>query len=475
MKRMSFLALGFAAVAVLAACQSAGSGTANDVDLRPTNPPATEAGEEVNSVAAPAEVDIEFTLTTSSSEGLAFVGTGGEISGQTNPTLKANPGDTVRITLINGDDVQHDLAVDEFQVNTGLVDHKGNKGTITFTVSEAGEYVYFCSIPGHREAGMWGTIVVGAPEPQAATGQPISRSPANVPEPVGARGPELVQVDLVAEEVVGQLADGATFNYFTFNGSVPGPMIRARVGDTIELTLQNETESTLAHSIDLHAVNGPGGGAVYTQTAPGDSHTFTFKALSPGLFVYHCATPSVAHHIANGMYGLILIEPEGGLPPVDKEFYVMQGEIYTEQDYGSKGHLDFSHEAMLDEQPEYFVFNGAVAALTTDDLSLKAEVGDSVRVYFGVGGPNFTSSFHVIGEIFDQVYNLASVTTPAMTNVQTTLVPPGGATIVEFTLDVPGNYILVDHALSRLERGLVGFLVAEGADQPDVFHEGPAE
>jgi nitrite reductase (NO-forming) len=322
---------------------------------------------------------------------------------------------------------------------------------------------------------MLGTLQVGESPALATEGETIVHSPMDLPEPVGARAPELVRIDLTAVELEGQLADGTTFQYFTFNGTVPGPMMRVRVGDTVELHLVNDDGSQFQHSIDLHAVTGPGGGAVLTRTDPGDETVFTFKTLNPGLFVYHCATPSVAHHIANGMYGLILVEPEGGLPPIDHEFYVMQGEIYTEQPFGTQGLLDFSGEALLDESPEYFVFNGAAGALTTDDFVMQAEVGDTVRVFFGVGGPNFTSSFHVIGEIFDRVYDQASLTAAPLTDVQTTTVAPGGATMVEFTVDVPGTYILVDHALSRLERGLVGFLQVAGDENPDVYREGGAE
>jgi nitrite reductase (NO-forming) len=291
---------------------------------------------------------------------------------------------------------------------------------------------------------------------------------------VGARGPQLVQVELTAQEVEGQLAEGTTYSYFTFNGTVPGPFIRARVGDTVEVTLNNETESAFTHSIDLHAVNGPGGGAIYTQVAPGETKVFTFQALNPGIYVYHCATPSVPHHIASGMYGLILIEPAGGLPPVDREFYVMQGEIYTEQPYGTAGHLTFSEEKLSSEDPEYFVFNGSARGLASGDNMLTAEVGDTVRIFIGVGGPNFTSSFHVIGEIFDRAYPFGSITAPALTDIQTVSVPPGGAWIVEFTVDEPGDYVLVDHALSRLERGLVGMLHVEGSADSSVFHDGAA-
>jgi nitrite reductase (NO-forming) len=229
----------------------------------------------------------------------------------------------------------------------------------------------------------------------------------------------------------------------------------------------------MAHSIDLHAVTGPGGGAVFTQTNPGEMTSFSFKALAPGVYVYHCATPSVAHHIANGMYGLIVVEPAGGLPPVDREYYVMQGEVYTVEPFGTQGNLTFDYQAMLDERPQYFVFNGAANALTSDENALRANVGETVRIFFGDGGPNKISSFHVIGEIFERVYDQASLTSPPLTNVQTTLVPPGGATMVEFAVEVPGRYILVDHALSRLERGLAGYLYVEGDEQPDIFNGVP--
>src|SRR5690606_34233747 len=227
-------------------------------------------------------------------------------------------------------------------------------------------------------------------------------NPADLPAPINNSGaPQHHVVEMTAIEVTGQLDDGATFRYMTFDGQVPGPMLRMTVGDTMELRLHNEMESLLPHSIDLHAVTGPGGGAEFTQTLAGEVSVFNFRALQPGLYVYHCATASIGHHISSGMYGLILVEPVGGLPPVDHEFYVMQGEIYTAQPFGTEGHLDFSHEKMLDEDAEYFVFNGAAGALTLDEYAMRTEVGDTVRIYFGVGGPNKISSFHMIGEIFD--------------------------------------------------------------------------
>jgi nitrite reductase (NO-forming) len=281
-------------------------------------------------------------------------------------------------------------------------------------------------------------------------------------------------MQLEAVELEGQLADGTTYTYWTFNGRVPGSFLRVRVGDTVELTLRNRETSQMIHSIDLHAATGPGGGAEVTQVPPGQGKTFTFKALNPGLYVYHCVTPMVAHHVVMGKYGLILVEPEGGLPEVDREFYVMQGDIYTQEAFRERGRKEFSLDKLLAETPEHLVFNGAVGSLT-EEHPLRANVGETIRIFFGVGSPNFTSSFHVIGEIFERVFDNASLTALPLTDVQTTTVPPGGATMVEFDLEVPGRYILVEHALARVERGLVGFLFAEGPDNPEVFHEGPAQ
>ena len=460
-------------------------------------PEQVHAQEDTTEVAETDSVEpqlVEFTLTTQigGDPAMAFVGVGGDIDGVVNPELVVNQGDTVRITIINGDAVLHDFKLDEFDVYSGQLLSDEQTVTMEFVANQAGEFTYYCSIPGHREIGMFGLIrviasgssndtVADAPvensEPQVvptvapavADAVSIVRNPDDVPPPVGDREAQTLVVDMTAVEVDGILADGTTYRYMTFDGQVPGPMLRMRVGDTMELHLHNEIESLLPHSIDLHAVTGPGGGAAFTQTVAGEESVFTFRALQPGLYVYHCATPSVAHHITSGMYGLILVEPEGGLEPVDREFYVMQGEMYTTQPFGTAGHLDFSYDAMLDEDAEYFVFNGSANALTQDEYALRANVGETVRIYFGVGGPNAISSFHVIGEIFDRVYDEGSLTSAPLTDVQTTLVAPGGATIVEFTVDYPGRYILVDHALSRLERGLAGYLYVEGDADPTIF------
>lgn len=471
------------AVFVLSACSGmtgAGVPPTPTRTARPkiTRTPATSATPATISAQNDQQATVTYTLETDSgAHGLVFIGVGGEIDGVINPTLTAQPGDVVEITLINKDGVLHDLTIDEFGVTTGQFADKDAQKTIRFTVPEAGSYVYYCAIPGHRQAGMFGTLQVGeAAEPaaNAEVGQDIVHHPADLPHPVGAREPQTIRVELEAKEVVGQLADNATYSYFTFNGTVPGPMLRARVGDTIELTLRNSPDSHFSHSIDLHAVTGPGGGHVFTETKPGEESVFTFKAMAEGIYVYHCATPSVPHHITNGMYGLILVEPEEGLPPVDQEYYVMQGELYTDQPYGTGGHLDFSADKMSHELPEYYVFNGADGALTKEGNLLTAKVGDTVRIFFGVGGPNKTSSFHIIGEIFDRVYTFGALNSVPLTNVQTVTVPPGGAVMVELQVNVPGQYLLVDHALSRTERGAVGFLVVKGPEQPEIFRQGTA-
>jgi len=433
-------------------------------------PPATTtAPERPASTYIPG---IRYTLRSGIGEGrMVFIGVGGTIDGQINPVLSAAEGQLVQVTLLNGEGAEHDIVFAD-QGPAGSSPHivgRGASTNIAFVASKAGDYVYFCSLPGHRLAGMEGQFLI-TPKPPAQTvvEADISQNATDVPPPIGKRAPQTVRVDLATVELEGRLAEGTTFGYWTFNGKVPGPMLRVRVGDTVDVHLKNADSSAMVHSVDFHAVTGPGGGAVSTQTNPGDEKSFKFKALVPGLYVYHCATPMVAHHIANGMYGLILVEPEGGLPPVDREFYVMQGEIYTAAPFGQHGSQEFDVEKMLRERPEYFVFNGAVGALSKLH-PLQAKVGETVRIFFGVGGPNFTSSFHVIGEIFDKVYNFGGVLSEPLRGVQTVLVPAGGAVITEFKVDVPGNYVLVDHALARAERGLIGILHVEGAANPEIF------
>src|SRR5499427_7281419 len=415
--------------------------------------------------------DARYTLRSGIAEGrMVYLGVGGAIDGKVNPVLTAAEGQVVQLTLINGEGAEHDIVFPDQDTRSPRVTGKGASTTIAFRAARSGDFIYFCSVPGHQLAGMQGQfIVTQRPAPQALVEADISREATDLPPPVGKREPQTVRVDLLSIEVEGRLAEGTTFGYWTFNGKVPGPFIRVRVGDTIDIHLKNLADSSMIHSVDFRAATGPGGGAAALQVDPGKEKSMTWKALVPGLYVYHCATPMVSEHIANGMYGMILVEPEGGLPPVDREFYVMQGEIYTDIPHGQHGSAEFSVEKLLNEQPEYFVLNGSVGALTKLH-PLQAKVGETVRIFFGVGGPNYTSSFHVIGEIFDKVYMLGGTHTAPLEGIQTVTVPAGGAVVVDFKLEVPGNYTLVDHALSRMERGLVGILSVEGPPNPEIFN-----
>ena len=190
----------------------------------------------------------------------------------------------------------------------------------------------------------------------------------NVPPPITRKHPTRVKVDLEVTEVVKRMADGVDYTFWTFGGSVPGKFIRVRQNDEVDFTLKNHPSSKMPHNIDLHAVTGPGGGAKATFTAPGHKTNFSFKAINPGLYIYHCATAPVGMHIANGMYGLILVEPMDGLAPVDKEFYVVQGDFYTTGKYGEAGLQGFSMEKALEENPDYVVFNGRLARCRAQKL-----------------------------------------------------------------------------------------------------------
>ncbi len=289
-----------------------------------------------------------------------------------------------------------------------------------------------------------------------------------VPAPIRRHKAAIVRVHLDSAMKVMELNAGVQYKFWTFNGHVPGPFIRARVGDTLEVHITNSDDSGMPHNVDFHAVTGPGGGAPVTTVVQGEEKVAWFKLLHPGLFIYHCAAPPVMEHIANGMYGLILVEPQHGLPKVDREYYVLQSEFYTKEVAEGTEMLEFSHEEGLKEHPRFVVFNGRVGSLVGEHV-LKAKTGERIRIYFGNAGPNLISSFHVIGEIFDNVYREADLVSLPGHSIQTTLVPAGGATVVEFGVEVPGNYTLVDHAIFRVEQGAVGYLQVEGEPRHDIY------
>ncbi|CWN10718.1 TPA: copper-containing nitrite reductase [Neisseria meningitidis] len=311
---------------------------------------------------------------------------------------------------------------------------------------------------------------------QAAAETPSSELPVidaivthapEVPPPTDRDHPAKVRVKMETVEKTMKMDDGVEYHYWTFDGDVPGRMIRVREGDTVEVEFSNNPSSTVPHNVDFHAATGQGGGAAATFTAPGRTSTFSFKALQAGLYIYHCAVAPVGMHIANGMYGLILVEPKEGLPKVDKEFYIVQGDFYTKGKKGAQGLQPFDMDKAIAEQPEYVVFNGHVGSIAGDN-ALKAKAGETIRMYVGNGGPNLVSSFHVIGEIFDKVYVEGGKLINE--NVQSTIVPAGGSAIVEFKVDIPGSYTLVDHSIFRaFNKGALGQLKVEGAENPEIM------
>lgn len=309
----------------------------------------------------------------------------------------------------------------------------------------------------------------------------IAGDPADVPAPIDREQPATHDITMQAEEVEAEIEPGVTFTFQTFDGQVPGPMIRVRQGDTINLTFENLESSQLPHNVDFHAAYGTGGGSIATNADPGESNTMSFKAMYPGAYIYHCAVPDLDYHISSGMFGLILVEPEQGLPPVDREFYLGQHEIYTDRRRGVEGQHRFDIEAMVNEEPTYVLFNGEKYPFTPDNYGpMEANVGETVRMYLVVGGPNVSSNFHAIGNVWSRAYRDGGLPEDepleayADKNIQTMKVPPGSCMIGDMETPVPERIFLVDHALSRYARkGLGAYLDVTGEKDPEIFDPSP--
>jgi nitrite reductase (NO-forming) len=307
------------------------------------------------------------------------------------------------------------------------------------------------------------------PEAAGPSGDAVSiiKDPSDIPGPITRTSPERVVVELETVELDGWIDGETTFRFWTFNGTVPGPMVRVREGDTVEVRLKNNDDSVHPHNIDLHAVIGPGGGGKATTVSPGEEAAFEFKALYPGVYIYHCAVPHIPTHVGHGMYGLIVVEPEAGLPPVDKEFYVVQGDFYTDLRPNRGGHAQWDGEAQFNERPTYVNFNGQFHGLT-------GENGDAVRSRRSDPAlrrqrwSNLVSSFHMIGGVIDVLHREGQA--EETHNVETTLIPAGGSSWMEFNMDVPGDYVLVDHSLGRaLDKGALAVITVDGPENPEIF------
>ncbi len=324
-------------------------------------------------------------------------------------------------------------------------------------------------------------------EPGASSGPPelaaakdidvdrIAADPTDVPPPVDWDEPRRHEISMTCEEVIAEIDPGVTFRYMTFDGQIPGPMVRVRRGDTIHLTLENQIESSYPHNIDFHAVFGPGGGAEHTSIATGETAEIEFSLEYPGVHIYHCAIPNMDHHISAGMYGAILVEPEEGLPEVDRELYFGQNELYTTGKAGQAGHHEFDFDAVKAENPTYVTFNGEPNAFTPDKYGpIELEKNDRVRIYLANGGPNLISSWHAIGNVWETLYRDGDLVSEPDRYVETVPVAPGTVTAAEIDTPVPGPIKLVDHSLTRtLRKGSLALLNVEGEEEPEIYNSDP--
>lgn len=466
--RLGFF-LGLAAVGALIIEGAVGVGFYAYGIGHPTSGPAEAT------VPVPAGVPIQFELKAFLT---GYIGVGGTINGLRNPTLTVGWGDTVTITLVDGENMTHNLHVDGANVQTSYVGTTGATTTLGFKAATEGTFAYYCTMPGHRQAGMAGSLIVGEPTgPQIGPELPltvprIAHDPTAIPPPLNRTAPETVNIYLHAVEVTAEIEPGVSYQYWTYNATVPGPFFRVMVGDTVVVHFTNDATSTMSHSVDFHAVTGPGGGAAVTQTPPGGENNFTFLAMIPGLYVYHCGTPNIPTHIANGMFGMILVEPLGGLPAVTHEYYLMESEFYVQWSIHTLGNQLFNGTALTQNQPTYVVFNGAFDTLTGSH-ALRVAVNDSVRIFFGEAGPNDFSAFHMIGAMFDTVWPAGDYLDPPQHGLQTVAVAPGSTMTTDFTAMYPGNYSLVDHQIANaIDEGALAVLNVTGWANSSIFHRG---
>ncbi|MEO5985459.1 MAG: plastocyanin/azurin family copper-binding protein [Candidatus Limnocylindria bacterium] len=298
----------------------------------------------------------------------------------------------------------------------------------------------------------------------------------DVPPPSGRTEQAIVEVAFDIVEGVQAIDPATGVEYETWGYRIggtdvvtgtPGPIIRARVGDVLRFTITNLPENTHPHNVDFHAVTGQGGGAADTTVAPGETVTIEARLLYPGIFMYHCAFGDVPLHIAQGMYGGILVDPAEPLPEVEHELYMVQSEYYTTQ--AASGTVTTDRASVTDEAPEFVVFNGAVGSLTGDNAP-RMQVGETMRIYFVNAGLNLDSNFHAIGSHWDAVYPEGATLNSPIRGSQTTLVPAGGGVVVDLIAQVPQTVVLVDHALARaFDKGAIGQIVIEGDANPEIF------
>lgn len=318
----------------------------------------------------------------------------------------------------------------------------------------------------------------GLSDPRDPEIDSVAADPTDIPDPVEWDDPRHHEWEIQTEEYDVEIEPGVTHRMMTFEGQVPGPLYRARVGDTVHLTFDVPEEYNVdIHNIDFHAVYGPGGGGVDTLLEPGDGPAeIEFRLEYPGAHIYHCAPGHHDQHISSGMFGAIVVEPEEGLPAVDREFYFGQHELYTDGQTGEEGHHRWNHEAAMAEDPTYVLLNGEPNRYVEDGTEgpLHAETGETVRVFWANGGPNLVSNPHPIGNVWSRWYDYGDLVSDAHENVEGGALPAGTTAVGEMELPVPGPINLVDHALSRVvHKGLLAQIAVDGEPNDDVYNPDP--
>ncbi len=375
------------------------------------------------------------------------------------------------VSLINKGAIGHDVT---FADGTQVVAAAGETKTIEVTVPAAG-LSFICSVPGHADAGMTGEIMIegatasanpddhGGPAPSGDVAADPNAAPYTL---YPAEAPALLpgtthDIDLVIEEMMMTVAPGFVQAVWTFGGTVPGPVIRVKVGDTVRIHLKNPATSKLSHSIDFHASQVAWNDEM-TSIAPGEEKLYEWKAEYAGVWMYHCGTAPALHHIANGMFGMVIVEPKEGLPPVDAEFALVQSEWYL----GAQGEpASLAKAGTGNPSPDYVVFNGV--ANQYKDSPLKVGTGDRVRVFVLDAGPNIDSSFHIVGTIFSSVTKEGIhllVGNEGNWGSQAMDLSPAQGGIVEFVTPEDGLYPIVTHAFNFVGRGALGLFQSGDGD-----------
>jgi nitrite reductase (NO-forming) len=377
---------------------------------------------------------------------------------------------TYTIEFTNAGAIAHDITPDGGEVQ---IAQPGETTSFDVVVPEGG-LPFICSVPGHEAGGMTGTISVagtpssgeshGGPAPDTGIVEPDPNAPAYTlydPSAPAVLEGTTHDITLTIEEREMTVAEGFVQRVWTFNGSVPGPVVRVHQGDTIRVHLVNPAASQVDHSIDFHASQVAWNDEM-RSIKPGDELIYEWKADYAGVWMYHCGTAPALHHIANGMYGMVIVEPEGGFKPADHEFAIVQSEWYL----GPQGDItDLAKAAAAAPAPDFVVFNG-VANQYVDD-PIKVETGKTVRVFVLDAGPSIDSSFHVVGTIFDTVVKEGIQLTPANDGhygSQAVDLSPAQGAVIEFTTPEDGLYPMVTHAFNFVGRGAIGLFQAGDGD-----------